>query len=203
MWTEWNVPGANAARDTDYVGPAVADDIRQCDGLVDMMSFWTFDDVFEEDGPKHEPFDGGFGLIAMGGIKKPSYSAFALLHKLGQERIAQDAPHVLVTRAADSTIVVVAWNLVDPGQPGSPLNMEFEVKRVPSNAPVEIWRADAEHGNTLAAYQRMGSPRYPTREQVAELNRIADAHRWEQLHLTDGKITLTVPVNGIVLMEVH
>jgi beta-xylosidase len=35
-------------RDTVYVGAALADDIRQCDRLVDMMSFWTFDDVFEE-----------------------------------------------------------------------------------------------------------------------------------------------------------
>jgi xylan 1,4-beta-xylosidase len=37
MWTEWNVPsfGPLQARDTEYVGAALADDIRQCDGLVD------------------------------------------------------------------------------------------------------------------------------------------------------------------------
>lgn len=74
LWTEWNVAsfGNFHARDTTYVGAVLADDIRQCDGLVDMMSFWTFSDVFEEDGPKKEPFDGGFGLMAMGGIKKPA-----------------------------------------------------------------------------------------------------------------------------------
>lgn len=68
MWTEWNVPSFDAlqARDTVYVGPALADDIRQCDGLVSMMSFWTFDDVFEEDGVVKEPFYGGFGLVASG-----------------------------------------------------------------------------------------------------------------------------------------
>ena len=33
-----------------YVAPALAYDIAQCDGLVDMMSYWTFDDVFEEGG---------------------------------------------------------------------------------------------------------------------------------------------------------
>lgn len=202
MWTEWNVPGANAARDTDYVGPAVADDIRQCDGLVDMMSFWTFDDVFEEDGPKHEPFNGGFGLIAMGGIKKPSYSAFALLHKLGTERIPQDTPEVLVTRAGDGTIVVAAWNLVDPGQRGSTKSIEFEIRGVPASTPVQVTRADAEHGNTLAAYKRMGSPRYPTREQVAELNRVADMPRPQGSHLTNGRITLEVPINGVALLEV-
>jgi len=52
MWTEWNVPsfGPLSARDSVYVGAALADDIRQCDGLVNMMSFWTFSDVFEETG---------------------------------------------------------------------------------------------------------------------------------------------------------
>jgi xylan 1,4-beta-xylosidase len=202
MWTEWSVPGANAARDTDYVGPAVADDIRQCDGLVDMMSFWTFDDVFEEDGPKHEPFNGGFGLIAMGGIKKPSYSAFALLHKLGQERIPQDAPHVLVTRDAGGTLAVAAWNLVDPGQPGSPLHLEFEINKVSPDAPVEILRADADHGDTLAAYQKMGSPRYPTRAQVEELNRVAEDLKVEHRRLTHGEITLEIPVRGLLLLEI-
>ena len=203
MWTEWNVPGANAVRDTEYVGPAVADDIRQCDGLVDMMSFWTFDDVFEEDGPKHEPFDGGFGLIAMGGIKKPSYSAFRLLHKLGNERIAADASNVLVTRGKDGNLIVAAWNLVDPGTKGSPQNVEFEIRGVPTNASVQVTRADAEHGNTLAAYKRMGGPRYPTRAQVEELNRVADEPRPEEFHLTNHRLTLSVPVNGIVLLEVH
>jgi len=203
MWTEWNVPGANAVRDTEYVGPAVADDIRQCDGLVDMMSFWTFSDVFEEDGPKHEPFDGGFGLIAMGSIKKPSYSAFRLLHKLGQERIAADASNVLATRGKDGKLIVAAWNLVDPGQKGSPETIEFEMRGAQAKAPVRVTRADAEHGNTLAAYKRMGSPHYPTREQVAELNRVADVPRPEELHLSDRKVTVVVPVNGIVLLEVN
>ena len=30
------------------------------------------------------PFDGGFGLIAADGIKKPSFYDFALLHELGE-----------------------------------------------------------------------------------------------------------------------
>jgi hypothetical protein len=38
------------------VGAALADDIRQCDGLVDILSYWTFDDVFEENGVVRQPF---------------------------------------------------------------------------------------------------------------------------------------------------
>jgi xylan 1,4-beta-xylosidase len=204
MWTEWNVPsfGPLHARDTGYVGAALADDILQCDGLVDMLSFWTFSDVFEEGGPKHEPFDGGFGLMAMGGIKKPSYTGFAVLHKLGHERIAQDASNVLVTREKDGKLVIAEWNLVDPDRKGSPRTIEFQISGVPANAAVRVTRADAEHGNTLAAYKKMEGPRYPTRAQVQQLNRVADENRSEELHLTKGTITLEVPVNGIVVLEV-
>jgi xylan 1,4-beta-xylosidase len=204
MWTEWNVPsfGPLNARDTEYVGAALADDIRQCDGLVDMMSFWTFSDVFEEDGPGREPFDGSFGLMALGGIKKPSYSAFALLHNLGQERILQDSPDVLVTRRRDGSLVIVAWNLVDPDKTGGEHSVEFEIRGVPSGSRVRVSRADSKHGNTLAAYKSMGSPRYPTRAQVNELNRVAETAPIENLRLSKSVIMLQLPVNGLLLLEV-
>lgn len=205
MWTEWNVPsfGPLRARDTEYVGAALADDIRQCDGLVDMMSFWTFSDVFEEGGPKHEPFDGGFGLMAMGGIKKPSYTGFAVLHKLGQERIPVDATNVLVTRGADGQLIIAAWNLVDPDKKGSAEGFELQIRGVSSKAAVRVTRADAEHGNTLAAYTRMGRPVYPTRAQVEQLNSLADANPSEEVHLSNGALQFEVPVNGIVLLDVE
>jgi len=204
MWTEWNVAsfGTLNARDTVYVGAALADDIRQCDGLVDMMSFWTFDDVFEEEGPGREPFGGSFGLIALGGIKKPSYSAFALLHKLGEESISQESANVLVTRRRDGSLVILAWNLVDPDKRGSAHSAEFEIHGVPSDSEVRVSRADTEHGNTLAAYKAMGSPRYPTQAQIQELNRVADSASVEKLRLSKGFIKLELPVNGLLLLEV-
>jgi len=204
MWTEWNVPsfGPLNARDTEYVGAALADDIRQCDGLVNMMSFWTFSDVFEEGGPGKEPFDGSFGLMALGGIKKPSYSGFALLHKLGEERIAQDAPEVLVTRRRDGTLAIAAWNLVDPDKTGTARRVDFEIRGVGPDSRIRMLRADSDHGNTLAAYKKMGSPRYPTQAQVRALNAVADLDSALNGRLEKGSIALTVPVNGVVLLEV-
>jgi xylan 1,4-beta-xylosidase len=204
MWTEWNVPsfGPLHARDTIYVGAALTDDILQCDGLVNMMSFWTFSDVFEEDGPGREPFDGKFGLIALGGIKKPIYSAFALLHKLGQERLAQDFPEVLVTRRRDGSLAIAVWNLVDLDKEGRERSIEVEIRGVPPDSRVRLSRVDSEHGNTLAAYRSMGSPRYPTPAQVRELNQVAEADSTQSLRLSNGSIRLDVPVNGLFLLEV-
>jgi xylan 1,4-beta-xylosidase len=167
-----------------------------------MMSFWTFSDVFEEGGPGREPFDGSFGLIALGGIKKPSYSAFALLHKLGDERIAQESSDILVTRRHDGTLVIAAWNLVDPDKSGSVQSLDFEIRGAGPRSRVGVLRADSDHGNTLAAYKKMGSPRYPTRAQVRELNRVADADSTEHYRLSKGSIKLDLPVNGVLVLEV-
>jgi len=204
MWTEWNVPsfGPLNARDTEYVGAALADDIRQCDGLVDMMSFWTFSDVFEEGGPGRQPFDGMFGLMALGGIKKPSYAAYALLHHLGEERIPQDPSNILVTHRKDGTLVIAAWHLVDPDKTGKARTMEFHINGVSPNSKVRIRRADALHGNTLATYKSMGSPRYPSLAQIQEMNRVADKAEVESRELSQGAIKLDLPVNGLLLIEV-
>jgi xylan 1,4-beta-xylosidase len=203
LWTEWNVAsfGKLHARDTNYVGTALADDIRQCDGLVDMMSFWTFSDVFEENGPKKEPFDGGFGLIAMGGIKKPSYVAFALLHKLGTQRLAAQATDVLVTRRPNGTLVIAAWNLVDPDQQGSDKLLHLNFQGVDHEARVSIQYADREHGNTLATYESMGSPRYPTPSQVQEINRTANLPDPVSTRLKNAALDLALMPNALVLIE--
>jgi xylan 1,4-beta-xylosidase len=206
MWTEWNVPsyGDLGARDNWYVGPALARDISQCDGLVKMMSFWTFDDVFEEGGVKQMPFDNGFGLIAPGMIKKPSFYDFALLHKLGEERIANDADDVLVTRRKDGTLVVAAWNLVDMDKlaGGKEITIRMKFAGVAPDAKVATERVDEMHGNPMRAYVAMGSPTYPTREQVAALNQASALPPPKEGELKNRELVLTLPVNGLAVIEI-
>lgn len=206
MWTEWNVPSYDAlnARDNWYVGPALARDISQCDGLVNMMSYWTFDDVFEEGGVKTMPFDGGFGLIAPGRIKKPSFYDFALLHQLGDVRLANAADNVLVTRRKDGTLVMAAWNLVDMDKlaEGSSLTLQLHFDGVPAQASVAIERVDEAHGNPMALYRSMGSPRYPTIKQVAALNAASALPAPEDVRLKNGELDLLLPVNGLALIEI-
>jgi xylan 1,4-beta-xylosidase len=111
FWTEWNVPGQEGSRDTIYVGPALANTVRECDGKVDALSFWTFSDVFEEGGPIPEPFMGQFGLRAKGGINKPSFYAFALLHKLGDRRIPSASKNMIATKTSSGALALTPWNL--------------------------------------------------------------------------------------------
>ena len=206
LWTEWNVPsyGQLDARDNWYVGPALAHDIRQCDGQVNLMSWWTFDDVFEEGGVKKEPFDGGFGLIAPDRIRKPSFYDFALLHELGDERVENPADDVLVTRTGDGSLVVAAWNLVDLDKlsQGAPITLHLNFKGIPPGAAVSIERVDEAHGNPMNAYRAMGSPHFPTQAQIESLNKASALPAPERRKLANGSLDLTLPVNGLAVLKI-
>jgi xylan 1,4-beta-xylosidase len=206
FWTEWNVPsyGELNARDNWYVGAALAKDIHDCDGQVNMMSYWTFDDVFEEGGVVQDPFHGGFGLIAAGGIKKPSFYGFSLLHELGDERLANKADDILVTRRKDGAIVIAAWNLVDldHAAQGSAKTVQLNFEGIASNRAVTVQRTDPEHGNPLPAYLAMGSPRYPTQAQIAKLNEASALPAPTKTKLNSRTLEITLPVNGLAIITV-
>ena len=206
IWSEFNATYMNEPKITDsiYIGPWLADTIRQCDGMTEIMSYWTFSDVFEEQGVVKTPFYGGFGLIAAGGIKKPGFYSFSLLHKLGDVRLANPAGNLLVTRRKDGALVVAAWNLVDVDKvaQGTPLTMRLTFKGVAPGEEVSIERADETHGNPMPAYQAMGSPRYPTQAQVQALNKASALPPPEPTRLVNGVLTLTLPVNGLAVIEV-
>ena len=202
FWTEWNVQGMKESRDTIFVGPGVANTVRHCDGLSEMMSFWTFSDVFEEGGPIPKPFIGEFGLRAEGGINKPSYYAWGLLHQLGEQRIGNDAKDAIVTKTSDGGLAVVAWNLVDPDQHGEPRTIVLNLSHIPPNARVTIERVDEEHGNVLKSYQTMGSPLNPTPAQVEKLNRETALPAPEETKLQSGKLELKLTPNALVLLKI-
>jgi xylan 1,4-beta-xylosidase len=202
FWTEWNVQGMKESRDTIFVGPAVANTIRQCDGLSEMMSFWTFSDVFEEGGPIAKPFVGMFGLRAKGGINKPSYYAWGLMHELGDRRIASEAQDAIVTKTADGGLAIAVWNLVDPDQKGTTRTVQLAFSHVAPNARITIERVDDEHGNVLKKYEAMGSPLDPTPAQVEQLNQETALPAPEEATLQGGKLNLTLTPNALVLVRV-
>jgi xylan 1,4-beta-xylosidase len=201
--TEWNVEGEKQSRDTIFVGPALANTVRQCDGLVNMMSFWTFSDVFEEGGPIPTPFVGMFGLRAEGGINKPSYYGFALLHQLGNQRLANPAKNVIVTKDRNGGLAIALWNLVDPGAKGADETVELLFRHLSANAQVTVQRVDAEHGNVLPKYAAMGRPRNPTPDQVAQLNRETALPPPQMERLSGATLELHLTPNALVLIKVQ
>jgi xylan 1,4-beta-xylosidase len=203
-WSEFNASYMNEPDVTDavYMGPWMAETIRQCDGLVDNLAYWSFSDVFDEQGVVKEPFYGGFGLIAEGGIPKPSFNAFELLHRLGDQRIDVDAD-ALVTRRADGTLAIALWNYDPPGNPGPAKTVTLRLKGLRGKHRVTIQRAYEGDGAVAAAYEKMGKPRYPTAQQYEALRAAAALPPAETKKLKGDEITLALPPYGLALVEIR
>ncbi len=202
IWSEFNASYKNEPDVTDstYMGPWMADTIRQCDGLVDIMSYWTFSDVFEEQGVVKTPFYGGFGLLAEDSIPKPAFNAFKLLHQLGGQRLALDSDSALLTRRRDGTLVLAVWNYSPPGEAGTPKTFMLQFKGTRAVHAV-ISLVDHDHGDVRPAYEKMGSPQYPTRNQIEALRKAAELPAPETRLLKRGELTLTLPAQGLALIE--
>ena len=217
IFSEYNASYANEPNVTDspYMGPWLANTIRQCDGIVQSMAYWSFSDVFEEQGVVRTPFYGGFGLIAADGIPKASFNAFAILHKLGSQRIALSSQSALATTDGHGALALALWNYAPPGgegakytQPTGPAGADraFDVKfeHVRKDAKIQLWRVDPTHGNALAAFDAMGRPQGSlTRDQVAKLKQAGALTAPESMALQGGHLRLTVPAYGLFLVTLQ
>jgi xylan 1,4-beta-xylosidase len=215
VFSEYNASYANLPNVTDtvFMGPWIANTIRLCAGKVEAMSYWSFSDVFEEQGIVRNPFYGGFGLIAANLIPKPAFNAFAMLHKLGDRRLAVDSDSALATRRDDGSVVIALWNYAPPvghtasytpGEPaGTPKHFSLDVRHLPAAAHATMWRLDESHGNAVAAFDRMGRPDSPSREQIVQLREAGKLAAPESVKLSNGKLEVTVPVQGLVVLELR
>jgi xylan 1,4-beta-xylosidase len=154
--------------DSAFMGPWLANNIRECDGLTSMMSYWAFSDVFDEQGVVEKPFYGGYGIVAERGIPKAAFRVFELLHQLGDQRLKSDSVDALVTKRADGAIVVALWNYAEPEERVEP--KVFNLKLINSSAKeYRVQMVDPAHGSALAAWNKMGKPATPTRDQIVQL----------------------------------
>ena len=215
VFSEYNASFMNEPNVTDsvYMGPWMAATISQCDGLVQSMSYWTFSDVFEEQGVYRTPFFGGFGLIAARNIPKPAFHAFAMLHRLGTQRLAVNSDSVLLTRRSDGTLVLALWNYAPPdgtgadytppGPPAAARQFELDVAGLPKGAKGTLWRLDRDHGNVIKAYDAMGRPAWPSRGQLKALEAAARAPAPEKVALDGEHLSVSVPSQGLVVLEIR
>jgi xylan 1,4-beta-xylosidase len=203
IWSEYNAAYDNHTEVTDsaYMGPYLADTIRQCDGLTTMMSYWTFSDVFEEQGVVKTPFYGGFGLLAVNNISKAAFNDFALLHRLGDTRLDVQSENALVTRRKDGSLVVAVWNLFLPEETGAAKTFKLHFSgRTPKTVRTTI--VDQEHGSPLPAYHKMGSPQFPSREQIAILRKAAALPASRNEAIKSSQLTLTLQPHALAIIEV-
>lgn len=169
---------------------------------ADMFSYWTFCDVFEELDIPRAQFHGGFGLMAQHCVRKPTYHLYEFFGHLGTELLYRD-DNMIVTCREDGSVVLVAWNPVT----GKSARKFRAALRVPFKAPaafVKTQTVDETVGSALAAWVKMGRPRYPSDEQTEVLHHASmPSLDVDRAKTARGHITLDIDLkrNGISLIE--
>lgn len=139
-------------------------------------SYWTFGDVFEEQGIPHSVFYGGFGLTANGGIPKPTFYTFKFfsdLKRLGGE-CAYRSEDAVIVRKNGGGFCGVLWNssLERTGEA-----MEFDMRFSAEDGKeyfVFTQTVDETVCNPLRMWHDMGEPKTP---DAGELKMLKNAAR--------------------------
>jgi xylan 1,4-beta-xylosidase len=142
--------------------------------LLKCYSFWTFSDIFEESGFSSVPYHGGFGLLNIHGIPKPSYRAFQMLSKLNGDKLeaAADKENTTVDCTASRNSEGITVLLTNHNVPKSPINAEkvsILLRGLKNVQSVSLQRIDETHSNPKRAWVEMGSPTYLDNEQIQAL----------------------------------
>ncbi len=174
-YTEWNISSnsRDSTHDQPFAAAFATRIIMEARGLVQGYSWWTFSDIFEENYFPSVPFHGGFGLLNLHGIAKPSYRAFQLLHQLGTELLEVVGTHetasAWVTRTGN-TLKVLMTNLAMPRHDIQ--SQRVQLRLTNAAAPHSAWveRLDADHVNPRALWETMGTPSSLSALQVEQLH---------------------------------
>ena len=152
---------------------------------ADSCSYWTFGDVFEEQGIPFTPFHGGFGLMANGCIPKPTLWAFSFFASLSGQCVYRD-DHLLLLRTKEGYEGVL-WQIC----PDTPEDLEV-VLTLPMEGDCALISelVDGKHGNPLSLWLDLGQQPNPSRQEIRLLQASARPYI-TSCHLTSeqGQVT--------------
>ena len=89
-WCLHGGPGtgyAGSHGDTSYAAAFIIRTVPMLSQELELLSWWTFSDVFDEGWLTGVPFYGGYGLLNTQGVAKPAFRAFELLNGAGSRRL--------------------------------------------------------------------------------------------------------------------
>lgn len=167
-------------------------------------SYWTFGDVFEEQGVPFTPFHGGFGLVAEGSIPKPTFWSFVFFKKLKEKQghcIYRD-DNAVVMALADGTYRGVVWNMTNR-RAGYELGITLELPGT-SQGCLLTRTVDEKYCNPLKVWHDLGEPANLTGEERQLLRDAAAPHtETVRVRTRNGRTEsrFTVAENGVVYFE--
>lgn len=212
--TEWSASysSRDPIHDSYFMAPFILQQLRHTES-VNSMSFWTFTDIFEENGPAPRPFYGGFGLINFEGIRKPSFWAYKFLSMLGPTELknADDASYVCADKNGGAQVLL--WDLTAPTDGGKISDQDYFFHPHPAKAKGNVtvrlthlspgvyglrtYRIGYQFNDPYSAYLAMGSPGDLSPTAVVRLNKLSDGKPCSKKTVTvdaDGTFETSLPL---------
>ena len=213
-YTEWNSL-AGLPSDGPFGSSFIVKTVLDSVNLVKGYSYWTFSDIFEENGMPGTAFHGGFGLLNLQGIPKASYRAFELLHSLGNslyaKKLSEGTVDIYTVRKSESNALqFMAVNHNSLFHPIKSESVSVEVTGLPDKAsstlPADIERIDKTHANALECWKNMGSPESLSAQQIEKLQASSELTR-ESFHADacggTASFSFEIPPMGIALITLY
>jgi len=164
----------------------------------DSLSYWAVSDIFVEETIPRAEFHGGFGMINIHDIPKPTYHMFHFFSQLG-DVVLDRTPNSLFTRRDDGHIVGVLWNPNDRSRPDQKVQYVIDMPSVGSQYSVRTVLVDEVNANPYRAWSLMGRERNPSRAQVQKLREAAQpATRYQTFA---GRLDLQLEKNAVMLVD--
>ncbi len=212
--TEWgpSYSPRDPTHDSYICAPFILEKVRGSEGLVDGLSYWTFTDQFEEPGPPHTPFHGGFGLLTVDNLRKPGFLAYAMLAKLDDRELPTAQPRLIVTRKNDR-VRLITWDYTPFRQdaPNDPFYhrdlkaTEMGTRTIdltqlkPGRYRVSRWGVGYRRNDVYGAFLELKNPETTGAHLGADSLKALQAsytgpEKQPDIVTQDGNITLTLPM---------
>lgn len=208
-----------AGHDTSESAAFAFRSVGELAGVLDVMSWWTFSDIFEEGGFPKTEFSAVYGAMTVHGVPKPAWRAFALLHEhagtlrlpvsvSSDPKASTDLVSAFATVPRDGAPPAVFLSFWQNGGPASySLNRTatVSVKRPSQRTSTGTWsvteyRIDEDNGNPLGAWKAMGAPAQPSAEQLTQLMTAAEAGNRTAKVTPEGTVSVELPPNSAVVL---
>lgn len=187
---------------------------------LDAALTWAF--TFED-----QPLFAGFRQLASGGLDLPVLNVFRMFSRMNGQQLSVNSDSAVslddikkngvrgkpdvaaLASLAQNKLTVLAWHYHDDDVAGPDAELDLNIAGIPAGfkkAKLTRYAIDADHSNSFAAWQKMGSPAKPTPEQYAQLEKagkLATVGTPEVIELTGGglKLQQRLPRQAVMLLR--
>jgi xylan 1,4-beta-xylosidase len=222
-WTEWGAHAShfNPVHDSPWSAAYLVRGMASAMGRTEALAYWTISDHFEELGRPPKLLHGGFGLLAVGNLRKPRWWGLWMMEQLLPDRLvtsvtgdgAGDMVQAIGSRDDAGRIAILAWNgTVDVTKAGGAELLRRSATLLlrglePGRYRLLHRRLDETHSNLVAAWAAIGAGAdWPDDDQWQALsagNRLEELEPERIMDASSGRIELAfeLPMPSISLVQ--